>query len=106
MKPITRCFLIAVAVIVIGIITKPSESKHRAKLTNEITRHNLGDYGRELRSHRQTTDSKLSKSEYVKENFDVTIDDYVIFSLGKMMSKETGKEAIVSIAGFGVIYTK
>ena len=74
MKPITRCFLIAVAVIVIGIITKPSESKHRAKLTNEITRHNLGDYGRELRSHRQTTDSKLSKSEYVKENFDVTID--------------------------------
>ena len=106
MKPITRCFLIAVAVIVIGIITKPSESKHRAKLTNEITRHNLGDYGRELRSHRQTTDSKLSKSEYVKENFDVTIDDYVIFSLGKMMSKETDKEAIVSIAGFGFIYTK
>lgn len=106
MKPITRYFLIAVAVIVIGIITKPSESKHRAKLTNELTRHNLGDYGRELHSYRQMTGSKLTKSEYVKENFDVTIDDYVIFSFGKMKSKETGKEATVSIAGFGYIYMK
>ena len=106
MKSITRYFLIAVAVIVVGIITKPSESNHRAKLTNEITRHNLGDYGRELRSHRQTTGSKLTKSEYVKENYDVTIDDYVFFSLGKMRNKETGKEATVSIAGFGFIYMK
>ena len=106
MKSITRYFLIAIAVIVIGIITKPSESKHRAKLTNEITRHNLGGFARELRSHRQMTGSKLTKSEYVKENFDVTIDDYLIFSIGKMRSKETGKEANVSIAGFGFIYTK
>ena len=51
MKPITRYFLIAVAVIVIGAITKPSESKHRSKLTSEIVRHNLGDYGRDMRRH-------------------------------------------------------
>ena len=106
MKRITRYFLITVAVLGIAFITKPSESMHRSKLTNEITRHNLGDYAKELRSHRQMTGSKLTKSEYVRENFDVTIDDYVIFSLGKMMSKEAGKEAIVSIAGFGFIYTK
>lgn len=106
MKRITRYFLITVAVLGIAFITKPSESKHRSKLTNEITRHNLGDYAKELRSHRQMTGSKLTKSEYVKENFDVTIDDYVIFSLGKMRSKETGKEATISIAGFGFIYTK
>lgn len=106
MKPLTRYFLYVVAVVIIGVITKPSESRHRAKLTNEIVRHNLGNYARELRSHRQETDTKLSKSEYVKENFDVSIDDYLIFSLGKMRSKETGKEATVSIAGFGFIYMK
>ena len=106
MKPITRYFLIAVAVIVVGVITKPSESKHRSKLTNEIVRHDLGNFARELRSHREMTGSKLTKSEYVKENFDITIDDYIIFSLGKMRSKETGKEATVSIAGFGFIYMK
>ncbi len=34
MKRITRYFLITVAVLGIAFITKPSESKHRSKLTN------------------------------------------------------------------------
>ena len=106
MKSITRYFLIVVAVIVVGIVTKPSESKHRSKLTSEIVRHNLGDYGRELRSHRQQTGDKLTRNEYVKENYDITIDDYVIISLGKMKDKASGEERVVSIAALGKIFMK
>lgn len=106
MKRITRYLLIVVAVFVIGCITKPSASKHKTKLTNEIVKHDLGNYAREMRSHRQETGNRLTRGEYVKEYFDVTIDDYVIFSLGKMRSKETGQEATVSIAAFGFIFTK
>lgn len=106
MKSITRYFLIAVAVIVIGAITKPSESKHRAKLITEITRHNLGDYARELRSHRQDTGDKLTRSEYVKENYDINIDDYLVLSFGKMKNKATGEERVVSIAALGKVFMK
>ena len=106
MKSITRYFLITLAVIFIGIVTKPSESKHRAKLTTEITRHNLGDYARELRSHRQETGDKLTKSEYIKEHYDISIDDYLVLSLGKMKDKATGKERVVSIAALGKVFMK
>jgi hypothetical protein len=106
MKSITRYLLIAVAVVAIGAITKPSESEHRSKLTTEIVRHNLGDYGRELRSHRQQTGDKLTKSEYVKENYDINIDDYLILSLGKIKDKSTGEERVVSIASLGKVFIK
>lgn len=103
MKPITRYFLIAVAVIVIGAVTKPSESEHRSKLTSEIVRHNLGDYGRDLRKHRQMAGTTLTRSEYVKENYDINIDDYWAFSLGKVKDKATGEERVVSIAALGKV---
>lgn len=106
MKPITRYFLIAVAVIVIGAITKPSESEHRSKLTTEIVRHNLGDYGRDLRKHRQMTGTTLTRSEYVKENYDINIDDYLVLSFGKMKDKTTGEERVVSIAALGKVFMK
>lgn len=106
MRRITRYSLIVVAVAVIAIITKPSQSKHEAKLKNEIVRHNIGDFGREMHRQRQETGTSLTKGEYVKQNFVVSIDDYVFFSLGKMKNKETGKERTVSIAAFGFIYMK
>ena len=106
MNSITRYLLIAVAIFLIGLFTKPPESEHRAKLRIEITRHNLGDYASELRDHRPQTDEKLTRTEFVKENFDITIDDYLFFSLGKMKNKDTGAERTVSIAGFGYIYMK
>ena len=105
MKSITRYFLIVLAVIIIGIVTKPSESKHRARLTSEIVRHNIGGYAKELRHHKETG-SELTKSEYVNYIFDVTIDDYVILSLGKMKSKTTGVERTVSIAALGQVFMK
>ena len=52
------------------------------------------------------TGTTLTRSEYVKENYDINIDDYLVLSLGKMKDKTTGEERVVSIAALGRVFMK
>lgn len=95
-----------VSLFVLGIFTLPSESRHRAKVKEELARHDMGRILKEIHMHREATGEQFTKEQYINDNYDVLILDYKVFSLGKVRNKETGKEAIVSFAGFSFIYVK
>lgn len=106
MKTSTQYILILVAAFVIGILTLPSESVHKAKIKKEIVRHDMGRIWKEKRMYRDSTGEQLTTNKYIRDNYNISILDYKAFSLGKVRNQETGKEAVVSLACFGFVYVK
>lgn len=89
-----------------AIVTKPSEDSHKTKIKEKFEEllnndSDFKDVMKEPELNKMVSDAKNNFYKELDEN--ITITDYMLFSTGKIISKEN--EKYLSIGLYGKIYT-
>lgn len=112
-------YAIAIAVIVgAGALLRPSDSRHREKIMDELRVSVKKELKREGNKALQQGDvfsygvgkAAMDKKEVVdamiEDKFSIDVDNYVVFSLGKVKDTETDETKTVSIGICGFVLVK